>query len=73
MREGSGLQQERLNADLKHVVGRKVPVRTKAKLRAAAEQHMVVISGKPAVSKPAFGTHVSSTQLEIFQDRIKKH
>lgn len=27
--------EERLNADLKHVIGRKVPIRTKAKLAAA--------------------------------------
>lgn len=31
---------ERLNADLKHAIGTKVPVRTKAKLRAAANEHM---------------------------------
>ena len=31
---------ERLNADLKHAIGTKVPVRTKAKLHAAASKHM---------------------------------
>jgi transposase len=35
---------ERLNADLKHAIGSKVPVRTKAKLRAAAHEHMQVIA-----------------------------
>lgn len=35
---------ERLNADLKHAIGTKVPVRTKAKLRAAATEHMQFIA-----------------------------
>jgi len=39
--------QERLNADLKHVSGCKVPVRTKAKLQAAAVEHMTVLEAKP--------------------------
>jgi transposase len=38
---------ERLNADLKHAIGTKVPVRTKSKLRAAAEQHMQFIEANP--------------------------
>ena len=38
---------ERLNADLKHAIGTKVPVRTKTKLRAAAEQHMQFIEANP--------------------------
>ena len=46
--------EERLNADLKHVIGRKVPVRTKAKLRTAAEQHMAVISSEPDRVKAFF-------------------
>lgn len=46
--------EERLNADLKQVIGRKVPVRTKAKLRAAAEQHMEVIGSKPERVKAYF-------------------
>jgi transposase len=46
--------EERLNADLKHVIGRKVPVRTKAKLRAAAEQHMEVIGSEPERVKAYF-------------------
>ena len=33
--------EERLNADLKHAIGTKVPVRTKAKLKLAATAHMV--------------------------------
>jgi transposase len=32
--------EERLNADLKHAIGTKVPARTKAKLKAAATEHM---------------------------------
>jgi transposase len=39
--------EDRLNADLKHVIGRKVPIRTKANLRAAAEDHMAVIASEP--------------------------
>ena len=35
---------ERLNADLKNAIGTQVPVRTKAKLRAAADEHMRFIS-----------------------------
>ena len=35
---------ERLNADLKHAIGTKVPVRTKAKLRAAADEHMQFVA-----------------------------
>ena len=34
---------ERLNADLKHAIGSKVPVRTKAKMRAAADERMQFI------------------------------
>jgi transposase len=37
---------ERLNADLKHAIGCKVPVRTKARLRAAADEHMHFIAAK---------------------------
>lgn len=38
---------ERLNADLKHAIGTKVPVRTKAKLQAAANEHMAFIEANP--------------------------
>lgn len=38
---------ERLNADLKHAIGSKVPVRTKAKLHAAATDHMARIQADP--------------------------
>jgi len=46
--------EERLNADLKHVIRRKVPARTKAKLRAATEEHMTVIGNEPARVKAYF-------------------
>jgi transposase len=46
--------EERLNADLKHVIGRKVPIRTKDKLRAAAEGHMQVVANEPARVKAYF-------------------
>jgi transposase len=39
--------EERLNADLKQAVGKKVPVRTKAKLRAVTEQHMTNLAQNP--------------------------
>ena len=38
---------ERLNADMKHAIGAKVPVRTKPKLKAAAENHMTMIGKSP--------------------------
>ena len=46
--------EERLNADLKQVIGRKVPVRTKAKLWTAAEQHMETIGNEPERVKAYF-------------------
>jgi transposase len=52
---------ERLNADLKHAIGSKVPVRTKAKLRAAADEHMQVIAADP------------SRVRNYFQDPIVKY
>ncbi len=39
--------EERLNADLKQEMGRKVPVRTKAKLREAANEHMAMLEKNP--------------------------
>jgi transposase len=39
--------EERLNADLKQAIGKKVPIRTKAKLRAAANQHMDMLGANP--------------------------
>ncbi len=38
---------ERLNASLKHAIGSKVAMRTKAKLQTAAEQHMTELNGAP--------------------------
>jgi hypothetical protein len=39
--------EERLNADLKQEMGRRVPVRTKAKLREAANEHMAMLEQNP--------------------------
>ena len=39
--------EERLNADLKQEMGKRVPVRTKAKLRQAANDHMAVLEQNP--------------------------
>ena len=39
--------EERLNADLKQEMGKRVPVRTKAKLREAANEHMSMLERTP--------------------------
>jgi hypothetical protein len=39
--------KERLNADLKQEMGKRVPVRTKAKLREAANEHMSMLEKTP--------------------------
>ena len=39
--------EERLNADLKREMGKRVPVRTKAKLREAANEHMQRLHNNP--------------------------
>jgi transposase len=39
--------EERLNADLKQEMGKRVPVRTKAKLRQAATEHMAMLEQNP--------------------------
>jgi transposase len=46
--------EERLNADLKHAIGSKVPVRTKAKLRDAAKEHMADLANNPERVKSFF-------------------
>ncbi len=38
---------ERLNAELKHVIGSRVPARTKDKLRAATDEHMTGLERQP--------------------------
>lgn len=47
--------EERLNADMKHAITSKVPVRTKAKLRAAAVDHMTLLEQTPERVKKYFG------------------
>ena len=39
--------EERLNADLKQEIGWRVPVRTKSKLREAANEHMAMLEQNP--------------------------
>lgn len=39
--------QERLNADLKQEMGKRVPIRIKAKLREAANDHMAMLEQNP--------------------------
>jgi hypothetical protein len=39
--------EERLNADLKQEIGKRVAVRTKAKLREAANDHMAMLEQNP--------------------------
>lgn len=46
--------EERLNADLKPAIGSKVPARTKAKLRAAATEHMRLLESSPQRVKTCF-------------------
>ncbi|WP_137132664.1 IS630 family transposase [Rhizobium sp. FY34] len=45
---------ERLNADLKHAIGSAVPVRTKARLKAATESHMSKLAANPNKVKAFF-------------------
>jgi transposase len=52
--------EERLNADLKQAMGKKVPIRTKAKLRDAANDHMFALEKSPERVKSFFhDRHVS--------------
>ena len=46
--------EERLNADLKHVISTKVPARTKSKLKAAATEHMQTLEKSPERIKKYF-------------------
>jgi transposase len=46
--------EERLNADLKHAISTKVPVRTKARLKAAATEHMKALEKSPERIKKYF-------------------
>lgn len=46
--------EERLNADLKHAICSKVPVRTKAKLKEAATKHMLILEQSPERVKKYF-------------------
>ena len=46
--------EERLNADLKHVIRKKVPVRTKERLQAVTEEHMSVIGSEAERVKAYF-------------------
>ncbi|SCC91267.1 hypothetical protein THIX_10308 [Thiomonas sp. X19] len=46
--------EERPNADLKQVMRKKVPVRTKARLQKATETHMHVIAREPERVKAYF-------------------
>lgn len=47
--------EERLNAPLKHAMTSKVPVRTKAKFRAAATEHMTMLEKNPERVNKYFG------------------
>ena len=46
--------EERLNADLKQAMGKRVPVRTKAKLKDAANEHMFMLEQSPQRVKSYF-------------------
>lgn len=45
---------ERLNASLKHAIGTTVPVKTKSKLKAAAESHMTGLANSPETVRAFF-------------------
>jgi transposase len=45
---------ERLNASLKHAIATRVPMRTKARLQTAAEQHMTELDHTPDRVKAFF-------------------
>ena len=47
--------EESLNVDLKHVITSRVPARTKAKLRAAATDHMTMLEQNPERVRRYFG------------------
>ena len=49
--------EERLNSDLKQAIGSKVQVRTKEKLRAAANDHMTMLESNQDASPLTFKTH----------------
>jgi transposase len=49
--------EERLNADLKQAMGKRVPVRTKAKLRDAANDHMAMLERSPERVRSYFQDH----------------
>lgn len=55
---------ERLNAELKHVIGSRVPARTKDKLRIVTNEHMAQWSASPSVSAPTSATLESSMRPE---------
>ena len=46
--------EERLDADLKQTIGTKVPVRTKAKLKLAATEHLLKLEPSPERVKRFF-------------------
>jgi hypothetical protein len=60
--------EEPLNADLKQEMGKRVPVRTKATLRAAASEHMAVL--EQCASWPTFKTGGFDMPLDTSQGRI---
>jgi len=56
--------EERLNADLKQAISRKVPVRTKAKLREATNEHMTQLAQSPDRIKVFFKINRSNMPLK---------
>ena len=61
--------EERLNADLKQEMGRRVPLRTKAKLRAAATEHTAMLEQTPERVKPTFRTSGFAMPIDTSQNR----
>jgi transposase len=48
--------EERLNTDLKQEIGKRVPVKTKARLREAANDHMAMFDPMPCIRRPPINT-----------------
>ena len=65
------LNPEELNADLKHRIRSKVPVRTQAKLHAAAVDHMTALANN--VARKVKMSHFAQSKPEPLVRRVSRH
>jgi transposase len=63
---------ERLNADLRQAIGSTVPARTKAKLKAATENHMSKLATTPIGSKPSSTSPLQLCCVKMSPCRINR-